>query len=76
MKAIRPIYDGKDDLDFREEMDDVDMLTCFLSELNDRVDSMEDATEEYRSNLRGIAEWELRFFGYDKEVHLKKALTT
>ena len=70
MKAIRPIYDGKDDLDFREEMDDVDLLACFFSELNDRIDSMEDATEEYRSNIRGIAEWEFRFFGYDGEVHL------
>ena len=33
MKAIRPIYDGKDDLDFREEIDVVDMAACLFSEL-------------------------------------------
>lgn len=59
MKAIRPIYDGKDDLDFREEMDAVDMTVCLFSELNDRIDSMDDIIDEQRSMIKELAGNEL-----------------
>lgn len=59
MKAIRPIYDEKDDLDFREEIDVVDMAACLFSELNDRIDSMDDITEEQRSLIKELTGNEL-----------------
>lgn len=59
MKAIRPIYDGKDDLDYRTGIDDVDMMVCLFSEINESIDSNGDITEDDRRGLRDHVELEI-----------------
>ena len=55
MRAIRPIYDGKDDLDGLDAIDHIDMMACLFSEINERIDLMDDITEdESRQFRRGV----------------------
>ena len=52
MKAIRPIYDGMDDLDERDWIECVDMMVCMFSQIHDGIDSMEDISAEQKEGLR------------------------
>ena len=52
MKAIRPIYDGMDDLDERDWIEYVDMMVCMFSQIHEGIDSMEDINAEQKEVLR------------------------
>ena len=51
MKAIRPIYDGMDDLDERDWIDYIDMMVCMFSQIQEGIDSMEDISAEQKEEL-------------------------
>lgn len=55
MKSIRPIYDGLDDLDNLESIDHVDMMVCLFSQINERIDAMDDIDEEQKNVLRHMS---------------------
>ena len=59
MRAIRPIYDGKDDLEYRTEIDPVDMMVCMFSETAERIKAREDMTEEEKEILNELVDWEI-----------------
>ena len=59
MKAIRPIYDGLDDLDNLESIDYVDMMVCLFSQMYYGIDSMTGIDKEQRETLRHLADSEL-----------------
>ena len=59
MKAIRPIYDGKDDLDYRDNIDCVDMMVCLFSQINEEIDDMEYINEPERKHLKLMADVEI-----------------
>lgn len=58
MKAIRPIYDGKDDLEYRTGIDPVDMMVCLFSETTERIESREDISEEEKGKLKDLVDLE------------------
>ena len=51
MKAIRPIYDGMDDLDERDWIDYIDMMVCMFSQIQEGIDSMENISAEQKEEL-------------------------
>ena len=59
MKAIRPIYDGMDDLDNRDCIDYIDMMVCLFSKINESVDAMDDLDEEAKRMLQDMADKEV-----------------
>lgn len=59
MKAIRPIYDGIDDLDMLDEIDSVGMMACLFTQINDGINSMLDIDEEQRIVLRNQVDSEI-----------------
>ena len=59
MKAIRPIYDGLDDLDGLEAIDYVAMMACLFTQINEGIDAMKGLDQEKRETLRDLAESEL-----------------
>lgn len=59
MKAIRPIYDGIDDLDNLEDIDPVGMMACLFTQINDGINSMEGIGEEQKKVLRHLADLEI-----------------
>ena len=58
MNAIRPIYDGKDDLEYRSEVDAIDLMVCLFSETNERIKAMEDITEVERNKIEELVNLE------------------
>lgn len=58
MKAIRPIYDGKDDLEYRTGIDPVDMMVCLFSETTERIKAMEDINDDEKAELTELTDWE------------------
>lgn len=52
MKAIRPIYDGMDDLDERDWIEGLDMMVCMFSQIHEGIDSMEGIDAEQKEELR------------------------
>lgn len=61
MRAIRPIFDGKDDLDYRTEIDAADMMACLFSEINESIDKNRDITDDERRRLRDRVDFEAQF---------------
>ncbi len=59
MRAIRPIYDGKDDLDYRSKIDAVDMMVCMFSESSERIKAIKDITEAERKDMETMADMEI-----------------
>ncbi len=59
MKAIRPIYDGMDDLDERDWIECVDMMVCMFSRIHEGIDSMEDINAEQKEELRHKVDLEI-----------------
>ena len=59
MKAIRPIYDGMDDLDNRDCIDYIDMMVCLFSKINESIDSMDDLNKEAKHVLKDMADEEI-----------------
>lgn len=59
MKAIRPIYDGLDDLDELEAIDDVAMMACLFTQINEGIDAMKGLDQEKRETLRHLTDLEI-----------------
>ena len=59
MKAIRPIYDGMDDLDERDWIECIDMMVCMFSQIHDGIDSMEDISAEQKEELKHKVDLEI-----------------
>lgn len=59
MKAIRPIYDGMDDLDERDWIDYIDMMVCMFSQIQEGIDSMEDISAEQKEELKHKVDLEI-----------------
>ena len=59
MKAIRPIYDGLDDLDELEAIDDVAMMACLFTQINEGIDAMEGLDQEKRETLKHLTDLEI-----------------
>ena len=59
MKAIRPIYDGMDDLDERDWIECIDMMVCMFSQIHEGIDSMEDINAEQKEELRHKVDLEI-----------------
>ena len=59
MKAIRPIYDGMNDLDNLDHINYIDMMICMFSQINERIDAMTDLDEEQKNRLRHLVDKEI-----------------
>lgn len=60
MKAIRPIFDGKDDLDDLNRIDRIDMMACLFSLINESIDTMKDLDDEQKHTLQHMTDREIR----------------